>query len=157
MRWLRPGEIFGAAALLASPCQYLASLETVQDSEAWAWKRTVIRQLAARYPKLLENVLEIAFEYLTLYVSMHIALTCHDARQRIAATLMDLARTIGHPVRGGIEIEISNEELAETANITLFTVSRVMSEWRRKGAIHKKRGKILLRSTEWLTSHDAPL
>lgn len=146
LRWLGPGDVFGGAALLAWPSSYLVSVETLHNSEAWAWKRDAIRQLASRYPKILENALEIASQYLTFYVSAHIALVCHDARQRTAEILLNLANTIGHPVRGGVEIEISNEELANTANVTLFTASRLLSEWRRQGAIHKSRRKILLHS-----------
>jgi CRP-like cAMP-binding protein len=50
----------------------------------------------------------------------------------------------------GIHLEITNEQLANTANITLFTASRLLSEWQRSGAVVKARGRILLRHPEQL-------
>jgi len=53
-------------------------------------------------------------------------------------------------VSGGIELDVTNEELAHAANITPYTTSRVISEWHRTGAVRKHRGRILLRSLERL-------
>jgi CRP-like cAMP-binding protein len=59
---------------------------------------------------------------------------------------VELAPSIGQKVAGGIELDVTNEELANSANITPYTTSRMVSEWQRAGAIRKQRGKILLRS-----------
>jgi CRP-like cAMP-binding protein len=40
--------------------------------------------------------------------------------------------------------------LANKANITLFTASRLLSEWQRSGAVVKTRGRILLRNLQKL-------
>jgi CRP-like cAMP-binding protein len=50
----------------------------------------------------------------------------------------------------GIEVELTNEELADASATTLFAASRLVSDWRRSGAIAKKRGKILIRSLDCL-------
>jgi CRP/FNR family transcriptional regulator, nitrogen oxide reductase regulator len=60
------------------------------------------------------------------------------------------APSIGQKVSGGIELDVTNEELAEAANITLHTASRLISEWQRADLIRKSRGKILLRSSKKL-------
>jgi CRP/FNR family transcriptional regulator, nitrogen oxide reductase regulator len=52
--------------------------------------------------------------------------------------------------RGGVQLDITNEQLANAANITLFTTSRLMGQWQRSGAVVKSRGKIILRSPEGL-------
>ena len=44
----------------------------------------------------------------------------------------------------------TNEELANAANITLYTASRILSAWQRTDAIRKQRRKIVVRSTERL-------
>ena len=46
--WLPPGEIFGAAALLARPSDYLVSTEAVKPSSVLVWDRTTMRGLVAR-------------------------------------------------------------------------------------------------------------
>lgn len=144
--WLPAGEIFGGAALQCRPSDYIVSTEIVRDSTALVWDRPAIRRLAVRYPQLLENALITASEYLTFYVATHVALTCHTAQQRLAAILANLAQGIGHKVPAGIELDVTNEELAEAANVTHFTASRLISQWQKQGALVKTRGKILLHS-----------
>jgi CRP-like cAMP-binding protein len=57
---------------------------------------------------------------------------------------------MGQRVAGGVELQVRNEELAQEANVTIFTVSRLMVEWEKKGLLTKGRGKVLLRLPEEL-------
>ena len=82
--WLTAGEIFGGAALLAEPSLFLVSTEIVKDSCSLVWERNTIRNLAEQYPRLVENGLAIATDYLTWYMASHASLVCHSARQRLA-------------------------------------------------------------------------
>jgi CRP-like cAMP-binding protein len=43
-----------------------------------------------------------------------------------------------------MELQIKNEELAHEANVTIFTVSRLMGEWQRKGLLTKGRGSVIV-------------
>jgi len=153
--WLTPGEIFGTMALLATPSSYLVGTEPLKDSWALEWHRPVLRDLAARYPQLLENALLKTSDYLGWYLATHMALISQSARRRVARVLISLAQTIGKRVPEGIEFDATNEELANASNITPFTTSRLFSEWQRNGALVKRRGKILLRSPERLFLHKA--
>jgi CRP-like cAMP-binding protein len=148
--WLTPGEIFGGAALLSTPSLYLVSTETLKDCSMLVWDRAILRNLAGRYPRLLENALLIAYDYLAWYVADHVALTSHTARQRLAGVLVCLAQTIGEKVSDGFEFDATNEELAAAANVTPFTASRLLSKWQDNRAVLKHRGKVLLRSPERL-------
>jgi CRP/FNR family transcriptional regulator, nitrogen oxide reductase regulator len=151
--WLTPGEIFGGAALLSTPSLYLVNTETLKDCSMLVWDRATLRNLAGRYPRLLENALLIAYDYLAWYVADHVALTSHTARQRLAGVLVCLAQTIGKKVSGGFEFDATNEELAGAANVTPFTASRLLSKWQDNGSVLKHRGKVLLRSPERLLLH----
>jgi CRP-like cAMP-binding protein len=148
LKWITPGDCFGEAALVSGPCDYLVSTEAVRDSIVVEWNRETIRALARRYPLLLENALRIDMSYVSWYVSAHAALISEKARQRLASILFGLATSVGQKVSGGIELDVTNEELAESANITRYTTSRLISEWQKAGAIRKRKGKILLRSAE---------
>ena len=150
LHWLLPGDVFGGAAILSRPSHYLVSTETLKDSSVLAWDRTTIRGLGARYPKLLDNALLIAFDYFAWHLASHVALTCHTARQRLAQALVSLAESIGEEIPGGIELDVTNEEVANAANVTPFTASRLFSGWQRSGVLTKSRGKILLHSLEQL-------
>ena len=151
--WLTPGEILGGAAFLSKPSKYIVSSEAVRDSSFLVWDRATIRSLAAKYPRLLENALSMGSDYLAWYLADHVALVCDTARERLAQILVHLAGVIGQKVLGGVEFDVSNEELASAANITPFTASRLLSEWQTNGAVLKRRGKILLRSPERLLPH----
>jgi CRP-like cAMP-binding protein len=114
------------------------------------WDRATIRGLIARNPRLLENALLAASDFLTWHLSSYIALACHTARHRVAQVLVTLARTIGEKTSGGVVLQITNEDLANAANVTPFTASRLMAGWQRDRALVKRRGTILLRSPERL-------
>ena len=148
--WLPPGEVFGVAALLRPASNYIVSTETVQPSSILVWTRSAIQSLVSRYPRLAENALLIVSDYLNIYVATHEALTTRSARERLARLLARLASGFGRKVPGGIEIDVTNEDLAHAANVSHFTASRLLGEWTQSGALSKKRGKILLRSAEWL-------
>ena len=155
LNWLVPGDTFGGYAMLATPASYLVGTETVKDSGVLVWDRVTVRNLVARYPRLLDNGLLTAGDYLAWYLAANVALTCHPARQRVAEVLVNLARGIGENVSGGIELDFTNEELANAANVTLFTASRILNQWEREGFVVKSRGKVLLRSPERLFVHAA--
>ena len=153
--WLTPGELFGGRTLLLTPSTYLVSTETVKDSWVIGWNRSTIRGLAMRYPRLLDNAILEASDYLASQLGTYVTLTTHNAKQRLLHLLTTLAPHIGREVPEGIELDVTNEELANAANITLFTASRLLSEMQRKGVLLKKRGKVVLRSPEQLLSQVA--
>lgn len=146
LAWVAPGHIFGAAALDVPPSTYLVSTEAVQDSTVLAWDGSTIRDLARRFARVMTNTFHTTVGYLSWYVAAHAALTSQTARERLANILLGYAPSIGQKVNGGIELDVTNEELAAAANITPYTTSRIINEWHRRGAIRKHRGKIILLS-----------
>ena len=136
--------------MVAQSSRYLLSSEAIRDSVVLAWDAPTIRSFARRFPRLLENVLVSAVDYLSWYIAAHAALCSQTARQRLASVLLGYTSSMGQRVSSGTEFDVTNEELADAANITPYTTSRILSEWRRSGAIRKKRGKLIVRSTERL-------
>ena len=114
------------------------------------WESSSIRALARRFRQLLENALFLALDHFDWYTSAYAALGSQSARERLARVLVTLAPSIGRKVSGGTELDVTNEELAHSANITPYTASRMVSQWKKTGALRKQRGKILLRSPERL-------
>ncbi|HYK37682.1 Crp/Fnr family transcriptional regulator [Alloacidobacterium sp.] len=152
--WLTAGQIFGGATMISPPSRYLATTEIATDGCALVWERKVVRDLLLRYPKLFDNALSImATDYLTGLISANISLNADDANGRIAHLLVSLASGIGKITPGGVEVSITNEELANYTNVTHFTVSRSLSDWERAGLLTKQRGKIVLRKPERLLVH----
>jgi CRP-like cAMP-binding protein len=149
--WLHPGDTYGGRALLTKrPVNYLVSTETVEESCALIWRHDVLVTLEKRIPQLLENALLIASNYLSIYRDLHIAASYSKANERVRWVLRKLIKEIGKAGDSGIELKIRNEEVANEANVTIFTVSRLLNEWQRKGFLEKGRGKIVIRSLEGL-------
>jgi len=150
LRRIHPGEVCGVAAMLAEPVDYLLSAEALKPTDGLMWRRAAIRSFAMKCPRLLDNALLFAYDYARWYRTAHISAMGKTARERVALVLGDLATGIGHKVEEGVEVTIRNEELASEANVTIFTASRLLSEWQRKGVLVKTRGKVILRSTKGL-------
>jgi CRP/FNR family transcriptional regulator, nitrogen oxide reductase regulator len=138
------GDGSGGRALLVRPTEYLVSTETTTDCYALVWNRSAILALTKQYPVLLENGLMIASDYLASYRDMHVALSHHTASQRVAEVLGKLSQDLGRRGFEGTVINVSNEDLANEANVTIFTVSRLLSEWQKKGLLVKSRGKVVI-------------
>jgi CRP-like cAMP-binding protein len=148
--WLTPGQIFGGSALLLAPPEYLVGTEILKDCCLLVWHRDRLRALASQIPRLLDNALAIANNYLTWYLAAHTSLVSHSAQERLAQVLVTLAHGFGHRVSGGTRVDLTNEQLANAANITPFTASRILSSWQRSGVLVKTRGQLLLRFPEKL-------
>ena len=149
-----PKELFGEASVLPKPAEYLVSTEALTPISALVWNRGTIRSLCERYPRLVENALLISFDYLAGYRAAHASLICNSAPERLARVLTNLADGIGQKVPGGVELDVRNEELANEANISLFTASRLLSAWQREGILIKRRGKVLLHLPYRLSRRD---
>ncbi len=150
LAWLGPGDVIGLVALLKSPSAYMATAEATSDCELLAWDRSVIRQLVSRHPLLGENGLHIALANLRTYVERHIGLVTKTAEERLAETLLKLGDKSGEVHPNGIEIRATNDQLGALADISPFTASRVLGNWKRGGILSKGRGRILLHSPEAL-------
>lgn len=147
LHWLAPGDILGISSVSQPTSKYRVSAETVQDSSLLVWERQTMLTLIELYPRLLHNALSVATGYFDLYVAAYLALVSDSARQRLASVLSHLSSAIGREGPRGVELQVTNEELANAANITLFTASRILSEWQRDHALTKRRGRIILHST----------
>ena len=63
---------------------------------------------------------------------------------RVALQLLRLQKKIGRPVNGGVEIGLSREELAQMTGTTLYTVSRLLSDWEGRGVVRPRRKAVAI-------------
>jgi len=148
LRWIAPGDAFG----LATQQPETATVEAVLESTALAWDRASAQALGTQYPQLRRNAYSSLASYLRQAIDLIAARASQSARRKLAQVLVQSAGQIGLPGREGTEIDLTNEQLAEMADVSLFTVSRQLSQWQRQGILAKHRGKILLHSPERLLS-----
>jgi CRP-like cAMP-binding protein len=147
---LTPGDVFGLGSLLARPAPYIGTAETTRDCELLVWKQARIRALAREYPHLAQNALGIVLRYLATHFDRLFGLVACTASERLARIVLHLAERIGEVAPTGIEIVTTNENLGALANISPFTVSRLLTDFARTGALTKSRGKVFIHSPERL-------
>ena len=141
---LSPGETFGFGTLLAKPIGYLGTAEALRKTEVYAWGHEWVRHFARKHPILAENALRISLEYIRLYSDRHLALVSDNAEDRLCNMLSLVGRRTGLRHPRGIDVPITNEHLASLADISPYTTSRLLNKWKRKGAVEKSRGKIVI-------------
>ena len=152
LRLLTPGETFGLATLLPDPLNYLGTAEAVLAGELRVWNHDEISRLSSRYPPLKTNGLLIALQFLGTVSDRHADLLDGNASLRVARALIDVGRRSGEIRPQGIDVHITNEQLGSLADVSRFTVSRVLSDWNRAGVITKQRNIVHIHSPEGLLS-----
>ena len=150
LSWLAKGESFGIGALLAAPSTYIGTVQTMDDCELLVWSRDNIQSLARANERLANNALHMVMHRLAAYTDRLVRLTTETAEDRLAHGLLQLGNRFGQVRPNGVELAITNEDLAGLANVSAFTASRQLKEWERQGIIQKSRGKVFIFSPERL-------
>ena len=71
---------------------------------------------------------------------------------RLSSQIVRMMHQVGRQVDGGTEISISREELAQLTGTTLFTVSRLLSDWDRQGIVAARREAVSVRNLRALAN-----
>jgi len=137
---LGPGDVFGIGSILTQRVHYLGTAQALDHGEVFVWTRETILALNDRYPQLSENALVVALHYAAEFADRHERLVTITAEQRLVGALTRLGVRNGVRTPTGIEIRIKNEQLASLADVSPFTVSRLLKRWERHGVITKSRG-----------------
>lgn len=147
VRFVAPGEPFGGVVALGD-APYPVTAVVVQPSVVRHWNREVTGELLAQTPHVRVNIMREMATHMTDALTRVRELTTARVGQRLAHTLLRLARQCGQAESGGVLITqpLTRQELADLTGTTLYTVSRTLSEWESKGLIESRKRLLLLRS-----------
>ena len=146
---LRPGDVFGLVCLLTRRAAYMGTATVIDPGEAVVWDRDTVLRLARQHPQIIGNALTVAIALVAQFVERHERLVANNATERVAHALSRLG-TESIDTAAGIDVRISNEQLAGLADVSAFTVSRVLQRWEREGAVKKRRGAVRIIDPEGL-------
>lgn len=151
VRFVGPGDCYGAIALVPES-RFPVSATAVQPSRILVWARPVITAFADRLPRLKSNIFEEITRRMSGVLTAAQELATERVPQRVASALLRLAEYGGAPGPDGIHIvhPLTRQELAELTGTTLFTVSRLMSEWESRGLLRTGRGAVTIVDPEGL-------
>ena len=145
IRYVGPGEIFGAVALFHGG-RFPADATAITDCvEIW-WSAPAMIELIKRYPHIALNALRIVGRRLDELQERMRELTTEKVDQRVAHALVRLARQAGIKIDHGIEIgfPLSRKDLAAMTGTAHYTVSRILSDWQARGLIASARKRIVV-------------
>ena len=104
-----------------------------------------MRDLIEGDPALAVNIAALLAGRAELLVHRMEEMSFASADQRIARTLVRLSAELGdHEERSPIHLSVTQSEIAEMAQTTVPTVSRLVSRWRASGLIESSRGAIVI-------------
>lgn len=152
LRLFAPCESFGFATLLPDPLYYLGTAEALSACTLRVWNHDEMSRLCGRYNQINTNALRIALQLLEAVSDRHCNLFDGSASRRVARALLDIGHRSGEIHSQGIDVHITNEQLASLADVSRYTVSRVLSRWNKAGVVTKEREKVRIHSPEDLLS-----
>ncbi len=143
--YLNPGREFGIISLLDQGA-YPVSAQAVGDSMALCWEHTVLNQLMHAQPRIAYNAMHIMARQIKEFQSQVRDLSTQRVEQRIARAVLRLARQSGRKTDSGILIDLplTRQDLAEMTGTTLYSVSRVLTDWEKRGLVQSKRQQVLI-------------
>lgn len=147
LRTIYPWQMFGAlGAVRADGAAYPATAQTLEDSTALAVPSLFLRSMLETRPYLSFDLMTLMTSYIQEMQARYRELATEKVEQRVANALIRLAGQTGmrSEKEAGVELSFSRQDVAEMTGTTLYTVSRLFSEWERKGILKTGREKIVV-------------
>lgn len=147
LRTIYPWQMFGAlGAVRTDGATYPASAQALEDSTALAVPSLFMHSMMETRPYLSFELMKLMTSYIQEMQARYRELATEKVEQRVANALIRLAGQSGTKPgkEAGVELFFSRQDLAEMTGTTLYTVSRLLSDWERKGIIKTGREKIIV-------------
>lgn len=135
-----PGQAVGLVALLDRK-PYIAAATAVEDATVWVLTLADFDRMVIKYPQLaLKIMTQLGDGVRWLLEHVH-AMTNRSAHERVASVLIRKAEL--HDAGRRI-IPLTHQEIANLAGMARETVSRVLADFQRRGAVRLTRSAVVL-------------
>lgn len=152
LRTISEWQMFGALGAVRENATYPATAQALEQSTALALKSDYLKELMQTRPYLSFDLMRLMTGYIQEIQERYRELATEKVERRIARSLLRLLAQMGTKVDGGIELSFTRQDLAEMSGTTLYTVSRVLSEWERQGLVETGRERVLIRNPHGVVS-----
>ena len=146
-----PSELIGAQGLSAGK-HHLATARAIQTSTALVWEASVFESISDRIPSMRRNTARILGERLQEMEERFREISTQKVAPRLSHQLIRLLNQLGRGSDQTVEIGLSREELAQLTGTTLFTVSRLLSQWEKLGIVSSRREAVIVCDLQALTT-----
>ena len=108
------------------------------------WPRSILTGLLSRFPELKTNVLREMTAHMDDALTRLRELATMRVSQRLAHTLLRLTQPMNSGSSGAVTVPhaLTRQELAELTGTTLFTVSRILTDWEHAGLVRSARARV---------------
>lgn len=136
LRFIAPGQIFGAVALFTDR-RYPADADTMTQSVSLSWSETDLLKLMNRHPQIAINALKIVGKRLKEAQNRLREISTQSVERRVAHTVIRLVRQFGKlgPLGTTIALPLRRKDIADIAGTTLYSVSRALTGWEKQGIL----------------------
>jgi CRP-like cAMP-binding protein len=146
LRTISEWQMFGALGAVRENATYPATAQALEQSTALAIKSDFLRDMLQTRPYLSFDLMKLMTTYIQEMQERYRELATEKVERRIAHSLLRLVSQMGTKAPGGgIELTFTRQDLAEMSGTTLYTVSRVLSEWEKLGVVESGRERVLIR------------
>jgi CRP-like cAMP-binding protein len=151
--YLSPGREYGIIAMVPGQ-PYPVSAQATGESRALVWHQDRLMNLAERFPRIALNAMKIMAGQIREFQNRVRELSTQRVERRIARTILRLARRSGRKIDQGIlvDLPLSRQDIAEMTGTTLYTVSRVLSDWEGRGLVQSERQRVIITYPHGLVS-----
>ena len=147
LRTINEWQLFGALGAVRAEAAYPATAQALEASTALALESSFLHEMIETRPYLSFDLMQLMTGYIQEMQSRYRELATEKVERRIARALLRLTAQMGiKTLEGDIELTFSRQDLAEISGTTLFTVSRVLSEWERQGLVETGRERVVIRN-----------
>ncbi|HEY6959263.1 MAG TPA: Crp/Fnr family transcriptional regulator [Candidatus Limnocylindria bacterium] len=153
VRFITPGELFGCVPLLGED-RYPGTAEAVEPVTVLAWDSAATARLLEQHPRFATSALRVVGGRLREFQDRLQEVSTERVERRLARALLRLAHQAGRRTEDGvlIDLPITRAELAEMIGTTLYSVSRILAAWQRRGVVSTARQRILVRQPHALVA-----
>ena len=138
LRLCGPGEVVGSLGVSTQE-RYRSTPQALTASSALVWDSSAFESLSSRIPALRLNVSFILYKQLEDMEDRFREISTERVAPRLARQILRIVEQVGIVSNGSVEINITREALAQLIGTSLFTVSRLLSQWNRKGIVITRR------------------
>ncbi|MDX3810128.1 Crp/Fnr family transcriptional regulator [Bosea thiooxidans] len=153
LRIVHPGEFLELGRSLR-PSRHGATATALCGAVLAVWPTQVWRSLVREMPAIMTCLAQLLEQELSDAQGRFVEIASLDVPRRIAHALLRLVNQAGRKEAAGIRIDfpLSQQDLAALTGTTLFTVSRILTRWERRGLLAGGRRTLLVRDIPALTN-----
>ena len=120
---------------------YIAGATAVEDVSAWVLSIADFDRMVARHPVLALQVMQLLGDGVRWLLEHVHAMSHRSAHERVASVLIRKAEAAE---TGERVIPLTHQEIAHLAGMARETVSRVLADFQRRGAVRLTRNAVML-------------